>query len=227
MKEQLKQLQIPELSRENIAQIYAQGLLGSLKLPLINTVREILLSTQVREMVNQGKLTYAMIKPRLDEATQLSEEKAEHEIVLFLLKEIKPPLEIIFNASFVFDENMIKEFYGGIPKERQLKIPPIDPNRYKQQHATRWDEFKALMKQGPVTGLILYSEQVNAVLEWRNQMGSDWEIAKVKQNYPDSLRARYCITNHNNLLHGSDSSENAMHEIEFFARALDKFRNNS
>lgn len=199
--------------------------LGLAELPIVEAIKEALLSPEMSNLIHQGKITFAMIKPRLDESTQLGDNQSDYEIANAISHKISMPLEVVFEASFVFTDEMIEEFYGGIPKERQLESPPIDPNRYGKQHASRWDEFKALMKQGPVTGLILYSEQGNAVMEWRNQMGNDWKITKVKETYPDSLRARYGNANHNNLLHGSDSSESVMYEIEFFTRALDKLKN--
>jgi nucleoside diphosphate kinase len=218
--DRLRQLQSAELSRDKITQFYVQGLLGLVEFPQLTDINEALTSAEMKSLIENGHITFAMIKPMLEESSVLGDHQKDHEIATTITQEINSPLEVVFQASFVFTDEMIEEFYGGPPKENQMKVPPIDPNRYGQEHATRWDEFAALMKQGPVTGVILYSENGSAVEEWRNQLGNHWDINRVKEIQPESIRARFGLSNHNNLVHGSDSPESAQREINFFARAL-------
>jgi len=164
-----------------------------------------------------------MIKPRLDEGMVKQQPDLDDSALADqLLGEIKDPLEVVFSISLLLDDEQIEQWYGGQPKSNQIKFPPLAEERYGVRHSNRWEEFKMLMKRGPVTFALLYENNGQAIQEWRNQMGNDWNIERVKINFPDSLRARFGIDNHNNLLHGSDSPDSARKEVNLLANFLDR-----
>jgi len=228
MLDKLRQLPIPEeLTRQRLDGTLAQALLGSLELkPYIDEIVQALRSQDLSQLITEGKITLAMIKPRLEDA--ISDEvgartsKDDASLAVLLEQSIRPPLSSVFEVSMIFTEEMVNGWYGGSPKENQLQLPPEDPHRYGMEFQNRWEEFVALMTRGPVTFLLLYDEGGNAVQLWREQMGNDWHMIRVKEKYPDSLRARYGVDNHNNLLHGSDSPESVKREVSFVADQLEK-----
>lgn len=70
-----------------------------------------------------------------------------------------------------------------------------------------------LMTSGPVVAFELMRE--NAVAAWRDMTGPT-DPAVGKREAPQSLRAKYGLDPINNAVHGSDSTESAMREINFF-----------
>lgn len=192
----------------------------------LRNIAEILKSKSFLKLVDGGFITLAMVKPQVDLASHIS--ASDSELASQLLGNIKPPLEVIAEVSILLNEAMINTFYSGKPKEVQLAIAPVDSKRYGKQHKNRWEEFVSWMQQGPVTYAILYSAEGNAPALWRAQMGDDWNIARVKQSAPDSIRARFAAgkDEHNNLLHGSDSSESARREISLLVMMLQSYQPN-
>src|SRR5260221_2804482 len=220
--EHLKSIPIPEeLNRENISKLYVQGLLGEIGLSPtgIEDIREILESKEFEVIVKEGKVSLALIKPDLEAAVPQrgTRHRSDAEIVEQIRHDIQSPLREIFSISLVLTDEMVEEWYVGKPKQQQVGIPPFDENRYGLHHNSRWDEYKSLMLRGPVTFLLLYSEDGKAVEHWRQQMGNHWNIEKAKEMFPNSLRAKYAKDNHNNLLHGSDSPESAIREIRLLS----------
>jgi len=228
MLDKLRHLPIPEeLTRKRLDETLAQALLGSAELePYIDEIVQVLRSQELSQLINEGEITLAMIKPRLEDAISdnagVETTRDDASLAALLEHSIQPPLSSVFEVSMIFTEEMVNEWYGGSPKERQLQLPPENPHRYGMEFQNRWEEFMALMTKGPVTFLLLYDEGGNAVQLWREQMGNDWHMIRVKEKYPDSLRARYGVDNHNNLLHGSDSPESVRREVAFVADKLEK-----
>jgi len=223
--DRLKSIPIPEgLSRENVSQFLSQALLGEVRWPpsQIREIRTNLESKELEVLVNEGKITLALIKPELASAVPQDSDKpvSDSEIVEQIRDNIRVPLQEFFSISLVLTDEMVEEWYEGMAKQRQIGVPPFDENRYGQHHESRWDEYKSLMLRGSVTFLLLYSEDGKAVEHWRQQMGNHWNVDKVREMFPDSLRAKLAKDNHNNLLHGSDSPESALREIHLLSNYL-------
>lgn len=214
---------LESFSRSKMNELHAQGILGGfIESSIIQPVIEILESDELQELIKEGKITLAMIKPRLEAAVAESINRTllDSDIAVEIEQSISEPLAVVFSISLNLSPEMIDRFYAGDPMERQRQVPPIDHERYGQHHDHRWSEYRALMASGPVTFAILYSPDNKAVANWREQMGNDWNVERVKVNYPNSLRARFAKDSHNNLLHGSDSSESAKREIDLLAEFL-------
>jgi nucleoside diphosphate kinase len=221
--ERLKSHPVPEeFNRERVFQLCAQGLLGETARP-IREIQEILESEELAQIVLEGRLTLAMIRPELTAAVLPDKAHLSDTAILEQIKlDIQPPLQEVFSISMPFTDQMIEEWYQGGPKSGQTAVPPIDSNRYGIQHANRWDEFKSLMVRGASTFVLLYSEDGQAVERWRRQMGNHWNVFKLREERSDALRARYAKDVHNTIFHGSDSRESALREIHLLARYLGK-----
>jgi nucleoside diphosphate kinase len=163
-------------------------------------ISEILSHPEFKRLIDEGYVTLAAIKPHT-EKTLLPEKIAEvvddisgERAVLDL---IQPPLQNIFQISLALTPRDLQEFYPGL-KER---IPPKN-----------WKKFKDSMLSGPVTYIVLYSEDGNAIEEWRRQIGkTDPETAR--KETPDTIRALYARSIANNIVHGSASIDDVRVEI--------------
>ena len=228
--EKLSSARLPEaFKRDTLNQIVSAGLLGLLEPQTIPVeIIETLRGRDLAEMARKREITMAMVKPHVHEAVISEAIPAEiagyAAIAGFILSQINRPLEIVFDASVVMSKLELSEFYSGGPMQKQKSTPAIDPNRYGGSHTNRWDEFCALMTSGPVTYAVLYGEGVDAIALWRQQMGDNWNVEKVRDDYPASIRARLARNSHNNLLHGSDSPESVIREATWLADALNNRR---
>lgn len=227
-KEKLQNLDLPDIlqSREKQKELASQGLLVeafiALEKPVLQEIIQLLSSQELRDLINRGEITLAMIKPALTESTTLAVTLTEDKQNQLLIEAISPPLDPIFEIVLPMDEETLEAWYGGKPKQAQSQISPIDTTRYGQTHYSRWDEFVALMNRGSVTFVLLFDSNGNAVAEWREQMGNHWNVEKVKHEYPNSLRALYAVDNHNNIFHGSDSPQSVIKEIELLVGLIEK-----
>lgn len=100
----------------------------------------------------------------------------------------------IVNAKMLrMDEKLIREHYA---------------------HLTQFDFFPSLaefMSSGPVLALVVEGE--NAVARMRALMGP---TKNAKELAPESIRGLYAQSTTKNIIHGSDSIENAKIEIKRF-----------
>lgn len=208
---------LPErFSREHAVETI--GLLGVLEqwINPVKQVRELLSSSEMEELIDDGNVTIAMIKPRLDLHMNTTAVNFNYDAGLadFLTDQIPADLEPVLSVSFQMTEAMLNEFYAGELKQRMQDAPK------NAEGQTRWEMFQELMESGPVTFLILHSPEGDAIDTWRKAMGTKWNIDYLRENEPDSLRAKYALTNDNNLLHGSDSPESALKELNFIIRHM-------
>ena len=76
-----------------------------------------------------------------------------------------------------------------------------------------FDDLVGFMTSGPIYALKL--EKVDAINSWRSLMGpSNFETAQ--EEAPDSLRATFGFNTTQNAVHGSDSPDSAVRELDFF-----------
>jgi nucleoside diphosphate kinase len=195
------------------------GLLGWLaeRANPVKEVKALLSSEEMSNLIESGHITIAMIKPSLDIHMHSPNMYlvGDPELTDYLIGQIPENLEPVLSVSLQMTESMLDEFYAGKPKNRMQEVKG-------NNHGTsRWDDFRELMASGPVTFLLLYAPEGNGIQTWRDAMGgSSWDVNLIKRDEPDSLRARFAIGNDNNLLHGSDSPESALRELEFIIRHM-------
>eukprot|EP00466_Bigelowiella_natans_P016565 jgi/Bigna1/87358/estExt_fgenesh1_pg.C_190151 len=80
-----------------------------------------------------------------------------------------------------------------------------------------FDNLTAFMSSGPVMALVL--QKPSAIQSWRMLIGPTNSL-KARELKPASLRARWGIDGTKNGFHGSDSTESAKREIDFFFPSL-------
>ncbi len=100
----------------------------------------------------------------------------------------------------------------NIIKEKKIHISKNEAEDFYRVHETKpfYNELCEYLSSGPIVVMVL--EKSNAVSENRKIMGAT-DPKKADQG---TLRAKYGISIDKNSVHGSDSTENAKKEIEFF-----------
>lgn len=223
--DRLKALDIPEvLSRQRTFELFAQGTLGTLHIEhFIEEVAGVFNSDDFKILVSEEKITLAMIKPKLDDSVDPNAIAGiplnDPSLADFLLRQIRPPLEPTIHVSLVMTNSMVDKFYDDGPKQKMQLLPAEFPIRHPQAK-NRWDEWAENMTGGPATFAPLFSSDGQAVKRWRTQMGNDWNVDRLKQSHPNSLRAMAKDADRN-LLHGSDSPKSVQREIDLLISFLE------
>ena len=113
-------------------------------------------------------------------------------------------------------ENEIKEMFKHngflISKEKKIQIEKSEAEKFYKVHETKpfYNDLCSYLSSGPIHVMVL--EKHNAVLENRELMGA----TNPKDAKDGTIRKKYGISIDKNSVHGSDSSENAQLEINFF-----------
>ena len=97
-------------------------------------------------------------------------------------------------------------------KEKKIKLEKSEAEKFYQVHQTKpfYNDLCSYLSSGPIIVMVL--ERENAVIENRKLMGAT-DPNKAEEG---TLRKKYGISIDKNSVHGSDSSENAKIEINFF-----------
>ena len=110
----------------------------------------------------------------------------------------------------------IKEIFRNkgfkIVKEKKIQIEKSEAERFYKVHETKpfYDDLCAYLSSGPIVVMIL--EKENAVSANRELMGA----TDPKDATDGTIRKKYGLSIDKNSVHGSDSSDNAKIEIDFF-----------
>ena len=113
-------------------------------------------------------------------------------------------------------ENEIKEIFKSngfsIFKEKKIKIEKSEAEKFYKVHETKpfYSDLCDYLSSGPIVVMVL--EKENAVLSNRELMGA----TNPKDAKEGTIRKKYGISIDKNSVHGSDSAENALIEIDFF-----------
>ena len=113
-------------------------------------------------------------------------------------------------------DNEIKEIFRSngfkVIKEKKIQIDKSEADRFYKVHETKpfYDDLCSYLSSGPIVVMIL--EKENAVLGNRELMGA----TNPKEAKEGTIRKKFGISIDKNSVHGSDSSENAKIEIDFF-----------
>ena len=113
-------------------------------------------------------------------------------------------------------ENEIKQMFRNkgfqIIKEKKIQIEKSEAEKFYKVHETKpfYNDLCSYLSSGPIVAMII--EKENAIKENRELMGA----TNPKDAEKDTIRGKYGISIDKNSVHGSDSSENAKIEIDFF-----------
>ena len=99
-----------------------------------------------------------------------------------------------------------------IAAAKKIKLSKCDAKAFYAVHKDRpfFNDLVDFMVSGPVVGMVLEGE--NAVAKNRELMGA----TNPKEAAPGTIRADFADSIDANAVHGSDSLENAVNEINFF-----------
>jgi len=113
-------------------------------------------------------------------------------------------------------EGKIKNFFEKnklrILKIKKVKIAKEEASEFYKVHQTKpfYDRLCNYLSSGPIVVMVLEGE--NAIVENRRVMGA----TNPKEAAEGTIRKLYGISIDKNSVHGSDSSDNAKKEINFF-----------
>jgi nucleoside-diphosphate kinase len=113
-------------------------------------------------------------------------------------------------------ENEIKEIFKNngfnILKEKKIQIAKSEAEQFYKVHETKpfYDDLCVYLSSGPIVVMVL--EKEGALLGNRKLMGA----TNPKDAEEGTIRKKYGISIDKNSVHGSDSTENAKIEINFF-----------
>ena len=113
-------------------------------------------------------------------------------------------------------DNEIKEMFINngfkIVKDKKIEITKTEAEQFYKVHETKpfYNDLCAYLSSGPIVVMIL--EKDNAVLANRELMGA----TDPKKANEGTLRKLYGISIDKNSVHGSDSVDNGIIEINFF-----------
>ena len=113
-------------------------------------------------------------------------------------------------------DNQIKEMFKNkgfnIHKEKKIKIAKSEAEQFYKVHETKpfYNDLCAYLSSGPIIVMVL--EKDDALSGNRKLMGA----TNPKEADEGTIRKKYGISIDKNFVHGSDSTENAKIEINFF-----------
>ena len=113
-------------------------------------------------------------------------------------------------------ENEIKEIFKKngfqIINEKKIQLEKSEAENFYKVHETKtfYNDLCTYLSSGPIVVMIL--EKDNAILSNRKLMGA----TNPKEAEKGTIREKFGISIDKNSVHGSDSSENAKIEIDFF-----------
>ncbi len=117
------------------------------------------------------------------------------------------------------ERNLVEEIKGiftsnnlKIKESKKIQISKEEAAEFYKVHQSKpfYENLCSYLSSGPIVAMILEGE--NAILENRKLMGAT-DPKKAEEN---TIRKKYGISIDKNSVHGSDSSENAKKEINFF-----------
>ena len=109
-------------------------------------------------------------------------------------------------------KNEFKNNSFEISKEKKIHISKQEAEQFYKVHESKpfYNDLCEYLSSGPIVVMELQKE--NAVLDNRKLMGA----TNPKEAEEGTLRKKYGISIDKNSVHGSDSTENAQIEIDFF-----------
>jgi len=113
-------------------------------------------------------------------------------------------------------DNEIKDMFKNsgftIVKEKKIQLAKSEAEQFYKVHETKpfYNDLCAYLSSGPIVVMIL--EKDNAVLDNRQLMGA----TNPKDAEEETIRKKFGISIDKNSVHGSDSTDNAKQEINFF-----------
>jgi len=118
-------------------------------------------------------------------------------------------------------QQMILQNKFLIVRSKIISLPRSRAEQFYAEHKEKffYNRLVTFMSSGPCQPLILARR--DAIPGWRELMGPT-KVFQTRYSHPDSIRGRFGLTDTRNCSHGSDSTETARTEMEFFFPEFDK-----
>tara|TARA_B100000886_G_C20175580_1_gene387933 strand:- start:116 stop:526 length:411 start_codon:yes stop_codon:yes gene_type:complete len=132
---------------------------------------------------------------------------SEFEKTLSIIKPDAVERNLVDEIKKIFTINNLK-----IKESKKIQISKEEAAEFYKVHQSKpfYENLCSYLSSGPIVAMILEGD--NAILENRKLMGAT-DPKKAEEN---TIRKLYGISIDKNSVHGSDSSENAKKEINFF-----------
>ena len=132
---------------------------------------------------------------------------SEFEQTLSIIKPDAVERNLVDEIKRIFTSNNLK-----IKESKKIQISKEEAAEFYKVHQSKpfYENLCSYLSSGPIVAMILEGD--NAILENRKLMGAT-DPKKAEEN---TIRKQYGISIDKNSVHGSDSSENAKKEINFF-----------
>ena len=129
------------------------------------------------------------------------------EQTLSIIKPDAVERNLVDEIKRIFTSNNLK-----IKESKKIQISKEEAAEFYKVHQSKpfYENLCSYLSSGPIVAIILEGD--NAILENRKLMGAT-DPKKAEEN---TIRKLYGISIDKNSVHGSDSSENAKKEINFF-----------
>ena len=129
------------------------------------------------------------------------------EQTLSIIKPDAVERNLVEEIKKIFTSNNLK-----IKESKKIQISKEEAAEFYKVHQSKpfYENLCSYLSSGPIVAMILEGE--NAISENRKLMGAT-DPKKAEEN---TIRKQYGISIDKNSVHGSDSSENAKKEINFF-----------
>ncbi len=129
------------------------------------------------------------------------------EQTLSIIKPDAVERDLVDEIKKIFTSNNLK-----IKESKKIQISKEEAAEFYKVHQSKpfYENLCSYLSSGPIVAMILEGD--NAIIENRKLMGST-DPKKAEEN---TIRKLYGISIDKNSVHGSDSSENAKKEINFF-----------
>lgn len=189
-----------KLTRKGISESESLSL-DELEQEKVKKIIEVLTHPEFDKLIEEGKVTVGLIKPRAYDGRDLP--STDVEATKFLLAEIGE--KAIFNITVKLSREEAEVFYKPNREEYSKSPSEADSN------ISIWESTIDFTVSGPITFILIYDEQGQAIEWWREKMGHTYaDMAN-----PASIRGKHAIRGNlpNNLVHGSDSKESVRREI--------------
>lgn len=125
----------------------------------LTKIKELLEHPELQNLIDENKITLGIIKPDANEGKNLPTD--DDQAAKVLLSEIGEE-NVVFTFSTQLTGSQVESFYGGV-KQRYSQITT------NVQGQTVWDTIYNFGQSGPLTFLLIYKEEGNAIEWWRNK----------------------------------------------------------
>jgi nucleoside diphosphate kinase len=182
----------------------------------ISEVRLLILDDQFTRVINEGGLTFAMIRPHQELGKK---KKPDSETTQEILDDVqnRGHFNIALQLPWTVSPEAFGEFYGHV----KPKLLGIDKQAPDGTPSNAWELFERFNTTGAASFLVLDARRLQSTTGhqawqlWRTFIGATNPL----EASPGTLRNKYG-SDYNNVVHGSDSLAAVHSDIQWMARQL-------